>query len=241
MRKTHLVYILLYVISLPLYAQTIWTGTPMTFTRNELVDEVNVPEQQDHITDNVWIAREVSGIHNAYLENSFDFNNSTLGVEWAIGATADGIENLIFNTWMNVNDNSFIPTINQNMVMHLIDEDIYIDVTFTYWQVFLLSSNDPNTPPPPSSAFTYIRSTNQNLSLNDVQKPNITIFPNPAQDIIQLKGITQAIEYRIYNLLGKEVLANTYQPHSTIDLSQLNKGVYFIKLKDQTTIKIIKR
>lgn len=62
----------------------------------------------------------------------------------------------------------------------------------------------------------------------------INFFPNPTKDIIYLP---LNIEYKLYNINGQFIFKNT---DSKIDLSNLQKGIYFVDLKNYKTIKIIK-
>jgi M6 family metalloprotease-like protein len=63
-----------------------------------------------------------------------------------------------------------------------------------------------------------------------------TIYPNPAYDRIniELQGIKGNISIRIYNVLGVLVYDEIADNQSTtIDISSLNKGVYFIYLDEE--------
>lgn len=83
-----------------------------------------------------------------------------------------------------------------------------------------------------------------NKTLLNIDK--ITLFPNPFGSLIWFKGIDKnSIEQvRILNLLGEEILQSQIKETSPLDLSELTKGIYFIKLqlKDgkQIIIKTIK-
>ena len=71
----------------PLYWQItgITVGDPVTFTRpdNALW---NLPENQDRISGQVWLARRnTENIFNAALESSWNSSQSPLGTEWASG------------------------------------------------------------------------------------------------------------------------------------------------------------
>ena len=57
---------------------------------------------------------------------------------------------------------------------------------------------------------------------NDV---NITLFPNPTQDFIELSGILNA-EVRIYNTAGQVVLTNSGSKR--INVSSLKPGQYIL-------------
>ena len=69
----------------------------------------------------------------------------------------------------------------------------------------------------------------------------ISLYPNPADNILFIKGNKNSVNVSIYNILGKEVLSimNT----NNIDVKALPKGVYIIKISDgvgQTNRKFIK-
>lgn len=73
-------------------------------------------------------------------------------------------------------------------------------------------------------------------SLNDLEDltAQVQIFPNPAQDVLHLQSSAIAIEsVRIFSTTGRQVLARTgdaYQ-NSTIDISDLPAGLYFINIE----------
>ncbi|MEE9408831.1 MAG: M1 family aminopeptidase [Polaribacter sp.] len=64
--------------------------------------------------------------------------------------------------------------------------------------------------------------------LNIVEK-NISLFPNPITDVLNIKASNNVIvkEAIIYNTIGKEILKSSI---SEIDLTQLNSGIYFVKV-----------
>ena len=69
-------------------------------------------------------------------------------------------------------------------------------------------------------------------TLNDVTK--INIYPNPAQNIININVDNQQIqEATIYNLLGKKVLQQSAKSSEIkqLNISQLSRGMYVIQLK----------
>lgn len=68
----------------------------------------------------------------------------------------------------------------------------------------------------------------------------ITLYPNPATNTIQLKGLNKHVNYEVYSILGKQVLKGRVGEFDTINISELQTGVYMIKIED-TTLKFIKR
>ena len=74
---------------------------------------------------------------------------------------------------------------------------------------------------------------------NTINEILFTIFPNPNQDKISIKSIFNG-EIKIYNLKGqivkrKQKISET----ETINVSNLNKGIYLIELKGKSKTLII--
>ena len=55
----------------------------------------------------------------------------------------------------------------------------------------------------------------------------ISIYPNPANVILQIKGVN-SFDYRIVSLLGSTVKRGTNE--KTISIDELESGLYFIEL-----------
>lgn len=65
----------------------------------------------------------------------------------------------------------------------------------------------------------------------EINGSNINIYPNPAQDVLQLKSDMPLIEVEIVDAFGK--IINRYKPNSSnlqIPLASLNNGHYFIRI-----------
>jgi surface protein len=78
-------------------------------------------------------------------------------------------------------------------------------------------------------------------SIDDVENILFTVYPNPIDSNLFIKGINTPVAISIYNILGKEVIytKNT----NNIDVKALPSGVYIIKISDgvrQTNRKFIK-
>ena len=69
------------------------------------------------------------------------------------------------------------------------------------------------------------------LGLEAEKEISLDVFPNPAVDVVTLKGINEG-DYVIYNSLGEIVLSGKVNA-SKIDLSNLSSGVYQIKLTNK--------
>src|SRR5262245_27383493 len=129
-------------------AATIWNGPATNFSKAAFADPTQTANQ-DRMTANVWITRGSSqGIYNAQSEIAYTRDVSPAGTEWAYGTTAV-YNTLTYANWETWHGNNPSSTVGQNAVLHLIAEDIYIDVTFTSWSMT----------PASGGAFSYQRST----------------------------------------------------------------------------------
>lgn len=110
----------------------LWNGPDINFTKENNTDPT-LEENQDRITDNVWITRGNSGgqIYNAVLETNADKNASPRGTEWALGTLAD-LENLNFQPFRAaVGEPKDVEGL--DLVVHLIEDNIYLELKFTSW------------------------------------------------------------------------------------------------------------
>jgi len=110
----------------------IWSGEKIEFVKNGDSDPT-LEANQDRITPSVAITRDNSGgeIYNIELELTSAKSISPLGTEWAIGAVSN-ISNLSFQTFRNAVGNPK-NVVGKGLVMHIIEEDIYLSVEFKSW------------------------------------------------------------------------------------------------------------
>lgn len=75
----------------------------------------------------------------------------------------------------------------------------------------------------------------ETVTINDANKNTIQIYPNPAQDIIQIKNApSESISAHIYTISGKLIQITPVK--NTIDISQLSIGTYLIKLMNSKDV-----
>ncbi|MGA1842713.1 MAG: hypothetical protein ACMUIU_19015 [bacterium] len=110
----------------------VWTGPKITFTKADFADWTQ-EANQDRITENVWITRADSeGIYNIKTEFTYSHYSSPADTEWAYGSAANW-QSLTFQDWEHWHGNNPPITVGQNAVLHLISDDIYIDIKFLSW------------------------------------------------------------------------------------------------------------
>ena len=112
-------------------SSTIWNGPLKSFTKT---DGSNASEEtnQDRLTAKVWLTRGNNGgqIYNAAQEDKSDKYKSPIGTEWAVGNIND-LDKLIFYDFRIAIQPKNI--VGKDLVLHLIEEDIYLSVKFKSW------------------------------------------------------------------------------------------------------------
>lgn len=212
-------------------AQTIWTGPTTTFTKSNNTDWT-MESNQDRITNNVWITRaNTQGIFNIVTESNYTDFSSPADTEWAIGTTAN-IGSLTFQNWEYISESNPPNLVNQDMVVHLITDDIYIDIKFKSWTTGETGGG---------GGFSYERSTDQGLSISQFDSENSEIFPNPSSIYIKVKGTTSKANYKVYNVLGKQVSQGVVSENEKINIENLTKGLYFLNLNKHNIMKFVKK
>ena len=67
----------------------------------------------------------------------------------------------------------------------------------------------------------------------------ISIYPNPCNDEVTIKGIEFDSPYQIINALGQIIQTGKAFPNTSIKMNTISKGSYYLKINQQT-IKLIK-
>ena len=99
---------------------------------------------------------------------------------------------------------------------------------------------------------TYIKGllkfSSSTAGVNDLTKMNISIYPNPTNNIINvnLGELTNSANYALYSINGKMIGVDkaVYNNNFTVDLTNVATGVYILKIKSDNsvnTFKIIKK
>lgn len=114
----------------------IWDGPAIEFSKVAFADPV-LEENQDRLTDNVWITRGFTrGLYNAKVESS-QGDSSPTGTQWAVGTTSE-LGSLTFSTWLDLFGltgpfGGPPGTVGADFVVYLTDDDIYLDLRITAW------------------------------------------------------------------------------------------------------------
>ncbi len=78
------------------------------------------------------------------------------------------------------------------------------------------------------------------LATAESVKDEFALYPNPAKNEINIKGIDRPAEFMIYFIDGKLVRKGIYQPGKPINTSEFVPGTYIIKINDRN-VKFLKK
>lgn len=76
-----------------------------------------------------------------------------------------------------------------------------------------------------------------NVGVEEVSAEQVRIYPNPATDVLNVEG-NGNIE--VSNILGQVVMTDFVSGHTTLNVANLNNGVYFVRVNGQS-MKFVKR
>ncbi len=86
-----------------------------------------------------------------------------------------------------------------------------------------------------------LRLTNPNLATATFDNSNFEVYPNPVKDIVNISYTQNIDKVQVINLLGQEVITKSINTNEgQIDMSNLSKGVYLIKVTSENLMRIIK-
>jgi hypothetical protein len=75
-------------------------------------------------------------------------------------------------------------------------------------------------------------------SLEEKNTFAISVYPNPAKEMIYFEGNYTQLKAVMYDILGKQVINKSIT--NSIDISHLEKGVYVLQLSDGVKLNIKK-
>ena len=201
----------------------------VVFTKPDSADWT-LPENQDRITNNVWITRkDIQSLFNIAQEAGFSWDNgSPVGTLWADTITA-AADSASYTNFVAMNGGGPQSLIGDTVSMYLPQDGLYFDVTF-------LSYSGGNT----GGGFSYSR-TSVTLSVDEPKTPTVfTVsenFPNPFNptttfeyDLPKASDVT----LRIYDITGREVNQIQFfqkpagKHRFVINGSNLGSGMYFL-------------
>jgi hypothetical protein len=82
-------------------------------------------------------------------------------------------------------------------------------------------------------------------SVLEEESASFLLYPNPAENLIHIKGTTPVVSYEIISPLGRSVLKDSASStredkQASIDISTLHSGVYFLSVNGSSFKKFVK-
>lgn len=75
-----------------------------------------------------------------------------------------------------------------------------------------------------------INVSNSALSVGDVLESNLSVYPNPAQDVLYVEGIASG-DFNLINIAGKEVLSGQLKDgRNALNINEFPAGLYLLKV-----------
>ena len=138
------------------------------------------------------------------------------------------LETLDIRNENNASITYFIATNNPNLSCIFVDN---ADYSSTNWTTI-----------DPAATFVEDEAACSALSVGDhAFELGLSVYPNPTSDIVYIDGNYTQLKVVVYDILGKQLMNKSIT--NSIDISQLEKGVYILQLSDGaklTTQRIIK-
>jgi hypothetical protein len=71
------------------------------------------------------------------------------------------------------------------------------------------------------------------LSSKDFKTLSFSLYPNPAKNVLNINSINKISKVTIFEITGKRVLEAKELTDSKINISQINTGIYIVKIQDE--------
>lgn len=111
-------------------AKRVWNGPVISYRQPGF--DSTLATNQDRLTGNVWLSRDKThGLFNARTEGGYGLN-SPADTEWAYGNLTNHAS-LTYAPWETWNGHFPLSMVGQEAVLHLISEDVYLAINFTFW------------------------------------------------------------------------------------------------------------
>lgn len=82
------------------------------------------------------------------------------------------------------------------------------------------------------------------LATANVQNTKMSVYPNPAQDVLHFTNVDKVSSVEVYNMVGQKVLSASSISKEGLDVSKLAKGTYVVTVKTGNkteSVKLLKK
>lgn len=222
-----------------------WTDVDATsVVSGGIITITPIEDESSKIVQDVFT---VDATANTYMHITFK-NNSALNNQLRLQFrhAGDGYTSFVGT---NVNISSSMPA------FETVDIDLaaaraeWTGITQDF-QIIIRDTNNDDVTNNGSSPGTFeidsiVFDNNMTLSTQDLEAIDFSIYPNPANDVINIISNSAMESVSIYDITGKLVLSNISNNTNTVNISELRTGVYLFKVVlingNQITKRLIKK
>ncbi len=154
---------------------------------------------------------------------------------WNLQATVfDGEQNIIINATTEPHNTGIIKGAGVHEINSTVNLDVSPNINYNFinW-----TENDSVVHDQPKYSFTAGSDRNLVANLKDVTyvdahgEKNISVYPNPAQDILFISAENPIVQIIIFDITGKKIYENNDKSSEyTIGVNNLNNGLYIIQV-----------
>ena len=90
------------------------------------------------------------------------------------------------------------------------------------------------------SSAAYVTVSVGTVGMEENTLDEVSIYPNPANGILNINGGNAEFDYAMFNGMGQMVAKGNANGNTQINVSDLNKGVYFLRLTNGTQVRVEK-
>lgn len=182
-----------------------------------------ITNQQNNM-GTIWFGLSTNGMQNGSPDGLALVDPSSNVIQFlsyegtfnAVGGPADGM----LSTDIGVSESSTTP----------IGQSLQLIGTGTQYSDFTWSG--------PMASTEGLQNTGQTLPVTKNQIAGFAMYPNPVNNgkfvITTKNGANKQVE--IYSMIGKQVYNKTVKANETIDVSNLNRGIYVLRVKENNKV-----
>lgn len=74
-----------------------------------------------------------------------------------------------------------------------------------------------------------------------IKQTELSVYPNPAVDVIQVSGVGKLQKYTVYNAVGSHIAEGNISDNGKINIHHFISGVYFLKLENGKYVQFIRK
>ena len=215
--------------SVTLLADPTYLISPMNnFTFSRFTDSIYIAQEtgislahEAQVYDTITTNNTINMPSDNVLDIRFDMNNNVWGIFGDALGSPFAIARLDGTNWIDIYTGLTSPINFSNF------QGLEFDTLNNLWvaETFKLHTlNSPNTP--------------EWLGSTDLLPENLSVFPNPARNVLNIDSEMGIRLIEILSPIGKIVLAENSAPTSlkTLDVSELSRGLYIARITLENTV-----